>query len=61
MTIGKAVAIFRNISSDKFSTEQKGLAIKMVMEMPTHNGITKREMLNVLEWLFYQHFEVEEG
>ena len=27
--------------------------------MPTHNGITKEQTFKALEWLFYQHFEVE--
>ena len=30
------------------------------MEMPTHNSINKKQILKALEWLFYQHFTVEE-
>lgn len=59
MKIGEAVSIFCNIESGEYTTEEKGLAIKKVMEMPTHNGINKDQIFKVLEWLFYQHFEVE--
>lgn len=60
MRIGKATKIFFDIDSDEYTIEEKGIAIKMVMEMPTHNGITKKQIFKALEWLFYQHFTVEE-
>lgn len=40
--------------------KKKGLAIKMVMEMPIHNGINKKQIFKALEWLFYQHFTIQE-
>lgn len=60
MELSRAIYIFLNIESDDYTAEEKGLAIKMVMEMPTHNGINKKQILKALEWLFYQHFTVEE-
>lgn len=59
MKIGEAVNIFYHIDSDEYTPEEKGLAIKKVMEMPTHNSINKKQIFKALEWLFYQHFEVE--
>ena len=51
MELGKATAIFRNIYLSEESEENKKLAIKTVVDMETHNGITKREILNALDWL----------
>ena len=50
MNIGKACAIFEQINSDQFSDAEKLKAVREVVAMPTHNGITKNAMLNVLRW-----------
>lgn len=50
MKISKACAIFLNIRSKDYSLEEKGAAIKMVCDMPTHNGISKDRMLDVIRW-----------
>ena len=60
MTIGKACAIFDQIQSDKFTEEEKGIAIYQVLKMPTHNGITKDNILKVTQYLFDLHYDVEE-
>lgn len=52
MRIGKACAIFLNIDSPDYSPNEKGRAIQMVADMPTHNGITKDSMLRVIKWLW---------
>lgn len=52
MKIGKATAIFQNIFLSDESVEEKKLAIRTVLDMETHNGITKQEILNALEWLY---------
>lgn len=44
-------AIFLNIGSKEYSVEEKGAAIQMVCNMPTHNGINKDRMLDVIRWL----------
>lgn len=51
MRLAKACAIFMNIGSKDYSIEEKGAAIQMVCDMPTHNGITKDRMLDVIRWL----------
>ena len=52
MGIGKNYAIFQQILDEKYTEQEKLQAIKAVIEMPTHNGITKGQILNALIWLF---------
>jgi hypothetical protein len=61
MNIGKACAIFAQIESDQYTDLEKGIAVYMVMAMPTHNGITKDAMLRVIRWMFQQIFEIEDA
>ena len=60
MKISKACAIVENIDSLDFTDLEKGEAIYEVLQMPTHNSITKGKMLNVIKWLFDKVFEWEE-
>lgn len=46
MNIGKAQAVFEQIRSDKYSETEKLQAIWAVLDMPTHNGITKDKRYN---------------
>lgn len=46
MNIGKACAIFEQIESGRYTDEEKLLAIREAIEMPTHNGVTKNTILN---------------
>ena len=57
MNIGRACAIFDNIESAPQSIEEKGLAIRTVLDMETHNSVRKAEMLKVINWLWNQIFE----
>lgn len=57
MRIGEAYSIFENIDSDKYTVEEKGLAIRMVLNMETHNSITKKMLMDALKWLWNEHFE----
>jgi hypothetical protein len=59
VNIGKAVAICMNLDSDKFTDEDKIVAIYEVMNMPTHNGVTKAAMLEMVKWLWHYSFEME--
>lgn len=59
MNIGKACAIFEQINSDRFTDAEKLEAVREVVEMPTHNGITKDKMLAVLRW-FSENVVLEE-
>lgn len=52
MNIGKAFAVFQQIDSKKYTKDEKYEAIQQVINTATINGITKREVLNVVEWLF---------
>ena len=61
MDIGKAMAIFNNINSDKYSVNEKAMAIYRVMHMETHNAVTKASMLEVIRWLWDRQFELVEG
>lgn len=51
MNIGRACGIFKNINGD-YSDEEKLEAIRLVIDMETHNGITKVNMLCALNWLW---------
>ena len=57
MNIGKAIGIFCNINSDKYTLLEKGEAIYEVLQMQTHMSIAKADMLKVIDWLWNQVFE----
>ena len=61
MNIGKARAIFDNIENASESIEEKGEAIYIVMNMETHNAVTKASMLKVIRWLLDMAFEIDQG
>lgn len=58
MNNGKAYAICKNIEAAKATDEEKGLAIHHMLQMPTHNGITKNELLNIIRYLHGMCFEM---
>ena len=58
MNAGKVCAVFERIESDRYTDEEKLLAIREVIEMPTHNGITKKAILNAFRWLW--NYAIEE-
>lgn len=58
MKIGTACAIFLQINSEKYTDEEKGTAILEVLKMPTHNGISKSAMLEVIGYLLNLAFDV---
>ena len=61
MDIGTAMAIFNNINNDKYSVNEKAMAIYRVMHMETHDAVTKASMLEVIRWLWDRQFELVEG
>lgn len=64
MTRGNAKLVFDNINSDEYSDSVKALAIYEILNMETHNSVTKNSMLKVIRWLWDRHFEfvfVKEG
>ncbi len=60
MNIGKAQAVFEQIKNDKYSEDEKLQAIWLVLDMPTHNGITKDTILEAFRWLFDYAVEVDD-
>lgn len=54
--ISRAVTIFKCVESADFLDADKVIAIYDVMNMPTHNGITKAEILTALKWLWNHVF-----
>ena len=61
MNIGKAVAICENLDSEKYSLEEKALAIREVMNMPTHMGVKKDTLIEMIKWLWNFNLEVSES
>ncbi len=59
MTRADAYKIFRNLQSDDYTIEEKGMAMHQILSMATMNGITKVELVNALTWLWHQHFEIK--
>ena len=59
MTIGHALAIFLDIENPSFTVEEKGTAIRKVIEMETHNGVTKEAILRALNWLLHEHYDID--
>lgn len=51
MTIGEAVATFNMIRESDKSVKDKREAIRIVVDMATHNGIGKQAMLNAMRWM----------
>ena len=52
MNIGKAFAVFQQIDSKKYTKDEKYEAIHDVINASTINGITKRQVLDVVSYLF---------
>lgn len=59
MTRAQAYLIFRDLANDKYTVEEKGYAIHLILSLATMNGITKVELVNALNWLWHQHFELK--
>ncbi len=60
MTLSQAIAIFGNLDTYVGPDEEKGQAIWMVLNMETHNSITKASMLKAIRWLLELSFDIQE-
>lgn len=60
MNIVTAIKIFNNIFDDAYTIEEKGLSIRKVIDMETHNSITKGQMLKAMNWMWEQIFELKQ-
>ncbi len=58
MKIHKAYAIFYDIENPEIPDEEKGAAIWKVVNMETHNSVTKAAMLKVIRYLMGLAFEL---
>ncbi len=61
MNIGTAITIFKQIDSDKYTDNEKGVAIAKVLNLEFNNSILKSDMRKVIEWLWNRCFEWEKG
>ena len=61
MTFGEAYKILESIDSEKYTVEEKGVAIRIILDMATHNGVSKAVLLKALNWLWNEHFEIIGG
>lgn len=52
MNLGKACAIFKQLEKDEYTDAEKIEAIRMVLDMETHNSITKLDFMYALAWLW---------
>lgn len=52
MNFTKAFAVFMQIDSKEFTKDEKYEAIQQVLDAPTKNSITKRQVLDVVSYLF---------
>lgn len=51
MKFGQAYKILENIDSDVYTIDEKAMAIKVILDMETHNGVTKAVLLKAMNWL----------
>ena len=56
---GRVMLVWQNIDSPFFTDEEKDEAIREVLDLATHNGIKKDDILNACEYLWNKVFEVE--
>lgn len=58
---GKVGEILNDINNPDFSPEEKGAAIRHVLDLATHNGITKKQLVEWCDWLWNIVFELRAG
>ena len=51
--------ILNDINSVFFSDEDKAYCIRLMLDLPTHNGITKNLILEWCDWLWTRSFHLE--
>lgn len=54
MTKGEATAIVKDIHSN-VDPERKLTAIQEMLDMETHNGITKNDLIECLRWMVEEY------
>lgn len=61
MNFGQAYKILDNIDSEEYTENEKAMAIRVILDMETHNGVTKPVLLKALNWLWNEHYELIDG
>lgn len=66
MNPAKATAIFKQINENLYTDMGKLAAIYTVLELPTHNGISKDSIIDAFKWMFdfcytLENIERQEG
>lgn len=57
VSLGEAIAIIKfGLDADTIALPSKVIAIEKVANMPTHNSVTKDELIKALRWLF-EHYD----
>ena len=51
----EAISLFKNIQESNADPEDKLMAIQEVLDMETHNSITKQEILSALRWVVEEY------
>lgn len=55
--LSKAIEIVKyQLGDDSIPIQTKTISIDQVANMETHNSITKKDLINALQWLF-RHYE----
>ena len=51
--------ILQEIDSEDYTDNEKGTAIYKMLDLETHNSITKKMLLGIVKYLFYLCFDIE--
>ena len=58
MKFCQAYKIMDNIDSEEYTEDEKAMAIRVILDMETHNGVTKPVLLYAMNWLWNEHYEL---
>lgn len=61
MNLKEALEIFERIDSDKFTDNEKEVAIDIVLKSALSYFVSRENMRNVIRWLWYRCFEWKEA
>lgn len=58
MNFGQAYKILDNIDSEEYTENEKAMSIRVILDMETHNGVTKPVLFKAMNWLWNEHYEL---
>lgn len=59
MNPAKATCIFKHINDKMYTELEKLAAIYTVLELPTHNGISKDSIIDAFKWMFDFNYTIK--